>query len=643
MLKNVFNFLLKLGLINFIFIPFICGAPLLPVLTIKAKKVKKTSFSKSAATAETLESQQQTTLTGALKNTLGAHLVQTGGTGKMAQLYIRGFNSEHTSVFIDEVKAHDPSSPNGGFDFGQLDIESIEKIDVSRGPHTASHGSGAVGGVVQLTTKKGKGDTKTILVGEAGSFQSYRQSLSVQSEKPYGDFYLQAGHRQVDNPSSVPYARRTLQRQYHPDPYDSHNFTSHCGLKNQQNWRLSLHNRHQRSRTRYVNEFNANPNSQDILTFDLHSLSLEGKDETRTWQPKVQVGFLQNHCTNGQDIPPFSSRSSYKGQALSSEWHNLIKINHMNTFHVGIDHQQQSYNILDYQEQSYQASPSTAVTPVQIRAHAHESSFVVGHNTLPHERLEIDLWARAHHHSRFSPPITYRTAVTYHHFETNTFLYTSYGTVACNPSLFQLFNPKSGNRSIQPEEGYGWEFGFQQILLQTFRIGTTFFQTQLRNLIAGRQLTPTLYQYNNINKSQTHGLESFIEWEIYPELKISMSHLYTSAKNLSTNETLFNRPLHKLLLNLQWHMTADCIVGLGVSHDGKQAERMRFAPYQKTYTRGPFVMRATLNYKPSRSILGYGHQEFFIRIENALNHHYEQPAGYMDPGIGFYAGLRLSA
>ncbi|RZI45812.1 TonB-dependent receptor plug domain-containing protein [Candidatus Finniella inopinata] len=607
----------------------IYGETLLPALVIKAKKINNASFSNSSSSAANFETQQQTTLTDALKNTPGVHLVQQGGVGKMAQLFVRGANPEHVIIWIDGVQACDPSSPNGAFDFGQLEAESLEKITVLKGPHTASYGSGAVGGVVQLTTKKGTGENHATLVGEAGSHKSYRQNLSFQGEKPSVDFYIQGGHRQIDTPSSVPPANRTLNRQYHPDPYDSQNFTSHCGLKTLQNWRLSLHNRHQRSRSRYANPFDPNPSSQDVTIYDLHSLTAETTDKNRTWQPKIHIGYLQSQRIYGQDQPPFSPRNFFKGKALSFQGHNRLHLNENHNLDVGIDHRQQSYQAL-----------IPGITHQE--AQSHESSFFVGHNTIPHERVQVDLGGRGHHHRQFKSHATYRAAVTYNHFETNTDLYVAYGTVLHNPSLFQIFDPSSGNHALRPEKGYGWEVGLQQALGRSIRIGTLFFQTRLKDLIAGQQLTPTLYRYNNINRSRTQGVESFVEWEIVSDLKVSMNHVYTSAKDLSTKETLVNRPLHKVSANLQWQMTSDCDGGLGVSYDGKQVNRPRFGTTPRVYTTGPILLRATLNYKPNRPILGYGHQEFFVRVENVLNRHYQQPAGYLQPGVSFYAGFRAS-
>ena len=632
MSKGVFKLVVGFWLVNLVHIPFICGAPLLPVLTVKAKKIKKAPFAKTESSADTLRTQQQTTLTEALQNTPGVHLVQTGGVGKLAQLFVRGANPEHVLVLIDGLRAYDPSSTNGGFDFGQLETESLEKINVLRGPHAASYGSDAVGGVVQLTTKRGRGDAKADLVGETGSHQSYRQSLSFQGEKPYGDFYIQGGHRQTDTPSSVPYSKRTIARQHHPDPYDSQNLTSHCSLNSRQNWRLSLHNRHQRSRSRYANEFNSNPSSQDVLVYDLHSLTAEGTDKSHTWQPKLQVGYLESKRTSGQDYLPLSTRFFSKGKALSFQGHNQFQFSDTHAIHVQVDHQQQSYQMSSEGEKTYG----------QAQARSHESSFALGHHAKPHERIEVELWARGHHHRQFKSHGTHRVSITYHHLETLTDLYANQGAVIRNPSLYQVFDPRSGNRNIRPEKGHGWEVGIQQAVCKALRVGTTFFQTRLQDLIFSQQLTPILYRYDNINKSQTQGLESFLEWKVFNDFKISVNHVYTSAKDASTQETLLRRPLHKLLLGLQWQMTTDCDVGLGLSHDGKQADRNRFPPYQKIYTKGPILLRATLNYKPTRPILGYGHQEFFIRAENVLNRHYEQPAGYIQPGVSFYAGLRLS-
>ncbi len=75
-----------------------------------------------------------------------------GGFSSKAQVRIRGAEANHTLVLIDGIEANDPN--DGEFDFGNLLADDIERIEVIRGPYSGIYGSGAVGGVVNIITKK---------------------------------------------------------------------------------------------------------------------------------------------------------------------------------------------------------------------------------------------------------------------------------------------------------------------------------------------------------------------------------------------------------------------------------------------------------------------------------------------------------
>jgi vitamin B12 transporter len=82
----------------------------------------------------------------------GVTIARNGGIGTTTSVYIRGAESDQTVALIDGVKLNDPSSPGGGFNFGNLLVGNIARIEVLRGSQSVLWGSQAIGGVVSLTT-----------------------------------------------------------------------------------------------------------------------------------------------------------------------------------------------------------------------------------------------------------------------------------------------------------------------------------------------------------------------------------------------------------------------------------------------------------------------------------------------------------
>lgn len=631
-----FQRLMKIMLLNILIGGSGFSSSVLPSLIIKAKKINA-SFGVSQNFYEDFEKNQYGEVVDILDQELGSYLVQTGGSGKSAYLFLRGSNPEHTLVLIDGMTVHDPSSPNGGFDFGQIEAESFHKVEIFRGPYAASQGSGAIGGVVHLTTQKGEGNFQGTLLTEAGSSKNYRQQGSFKGEKGQLDYYVHASHYQMDNPSSVPLNKRSIPRQIHPDPYDRQSFVSNLGINGNKGWRFNVCNRHQRSRSRYSNEFSSNPYAQDKIIHDFHVLSLEGQIKEYGWYPKVQIGFLQNDRTYGNEIAPFNGTSFYRGQGINIQCLNQFIIKSGYVLHAGIDHHLYSYK---------SSVPNFGSSfSFHNNASAHESSFVLGKQVTPHERVDLEVWGRCHHSSHLSSRFIYRGSMTYHHFETKTDLFVHYGTVIHNPSLFQLFDPESGNGSIRPEKGYGRELGVHQGLKDVtgfnMNMETRFFQTFLKDLIVGQQLSPLVYQYVNIERTKTQGLESFINWTISKTIQLNLGHTYTRAKNLITQETLLRRPLHKIMIKIQWDPFSAMRLTFSLSHEGRQLDQMRFPPYTKVYTKGCILGRGTVNYTlPYRGFKGTK-IDLFARMENMFNQSYQKPAGYLQPGVSLYTGVKI--
>ena len=109
----------------------------------------------TVVTGEQLRAQQIRHAGDALRSLPGVGVNRSGGYGSKTQVRIRGAEGNHTLVLIDGIEANGTS--DGEFDFSDLSAEDIERIEVIRGPQSGLYGSKAIGGVINVITKGGKG------------------------------------------------------------------------------------------------------------------------------------------------------------------------------------------------------------------------------------------------------------------------------------------------------------------------------------------------------------------------------------------------------------------------------------------------------------------------------------------------------
>jgi vitamin B12 transporter len=119
------------------------------------------------------------TITDLFRQVPGVSLTQSGGAGATQTVRLRGMDARHTLVMIDGIRVNDPSTPTGEFDFSNLILTDIERIEVLRGPQSALYGSDAMGGVIHIITRKGKGAPTFKIQAEGGSYGTKSLSGSV--------------------------------------------------------------------------------------------------------------------------------------------------------------------------------------------------------------------------------------------------------------------------------------------------------------------------------------------------------------------------------------------------------------------------------------------------------------------------------
>jgi len=116
----------------------------------------------SVINSEDFEQKQIERINDALREVPGLSVVQTGTAGQLTSVFTRGLRSEHTQVLLDGIPINQGLS--GAFNFGDLTVDDIDRIEVVRGPQSTLYGPRALAGVIQIFTKQGTGTRSSIRV-----------------------------------------------------------------------------------------------------------------------------------------------------------------------------------------------------------------------------------------------------------------------------------------------------------------------------------------------------------------------------------------------------------------------------------------------------------------------------------------------
>jgi vitamin B12 transporter len=161
-----------------------------------------------------------------LKTEYGLSIIQQGSFGSLSNVYIRGAGSGHTLVLIDGVEVNMPSDPAGTFDFANLPVDNIERIEILRGPQSTLYGSDALAGVINIISKRGIGKPKFFLITEGGSYNSYKGLLGVNGSSDFLNYSLSLSRAKTDGFSSSS-GQGNLER----DGASSYNLSSRFGTR----------------------------------------------------------------------------------------------------------------------------------------------------------------------------------------------------------------------------------------------------------------------------------------------------------------------------------------------------------------------------------------------------------------------------
>lgn len=587
----------------------------------------------TAITREEIEQKQKTLLLDLLRSAPGLDVARSGGAGGTASVYIRGAASEHTLVLMDGVRMNDPSTPGSSCDFANLTTDNIERIEILRGPQSTLYGSDAMGGVINIITRRGKGTPNGFVSAEGGSFSTAREQASFSGGT--GPFNLSLGLSRNDS-SGISSAAKQYGN-HETDGYHATSVSTRIGISPHGNLALDFIVRYMNTKADIDNSGGAGQDDPNSIA-RTEQLFARGQGRLSLfrglWEQKLGVSFTSLDRNYRNDINPSRPAdrdlSSYHGETLSFDWQNNLYLHKTNTLTMGVETREEKTHSDYYSESPH--GPFSSHFPK-------ESDRITGYYL--QDRISLwDSWfttlgARLDDHSRFGAEATYRFTTSYLVKQTSTRFKGSYGTGFKAPSLYQLYDPTYGNRSLSPEKSRGWDAGVEQAFMDgRMEVGATWFSNDFEDLI---EFDSNASTYRNIAKAETCGVELSATARPVDGLILRAGYTWTKTEDRSTGEKLLRRPENKFSFEADYRFNGKGNVNLGMVYVGKRSDN-DYASWPATPVEmgGYLLVNLATSYDINKWL------RLFARVENLLDRRYEEVKGYGAPGIGGFGGVRVS-
>ncbi len=589
--------------------------------TLSPLTAKHLSSSVTILTKEDIAASGLPFLADILRRVPGVALTQSGGAGALANLRIRGGESDHTKVLINGVEVNDASSAQ--FDFGSLMSSQIERVEIIRGSQSLIHGANATGGVIAITTKTGRGDPIVDYQADGGSFGTWHGALNFGGG---GEGFSFGGGLDVYH--SDGHDISTLGR----DEKDEYrNYTAHARAdwsKDVLNMRFTL--RHVNSRSD-GDSFSA-ATHPDGPSLDRTKQTEAGLGASRdwllgkklNWHHEVNLSLLDVDRRIKGDFP-----SSLGQQRVNA--HYKTSLNYSDQADLAV--------LLGWEEE--ELNTSTDFTEVE--------QFIATEAQLSLGGFDLTAGVRGEFYNNSEDGALWRLTAA-RDLPIGSVMpvrvHGSYGTSINKPTLYDLygFSPTTycPNPDLKPEEAVSWDIGLDfdfTSFVSGLSFGATAFGIDVEDEFESVFGTPprlgcpagtTSSIINVSRRSKRVGAELQADWQVSTNLLVSAHYTYTRAQQADGAESI-RRPKNVWSVNVVWRRGSFSLGGDMIWTDRQQD--IDAETFASITTGSHFLLNLHGSYALDERL------DVFVRLENITDEG-TIINGYDRRGFGVYAGIK---
>lgn len=483
--------------------------PIVVTATRTARTVDETLAAVTVITREDIERLQASSVEEVLRGVPGVSLSNNGGAGKATSVFLRGTNSDHVLVLVNGVKVGSPTL--GTASIQDIPLGQVERIEIVRGPRSSLYGSEALGGVIQIFTRKGGGATTPTFSLGAGSHRTSTGSAGVSGGGERGWYNVNVSGLSSDGFNACrgkpsPGGAGCFTFEPDNDGYRNRSGALRGGYRFDNGAELDAHILSTQGKVRYDGTFvNESESAQQVIGGRV------AFSPVALWRMAIAVGNSRDDSDNFLNA---AFKSRFNTARDTASFQNDIAVGTAHLLSLG----------LDYQNDRVDSTTTYALTERRNTGIFSQYQGAYGAH-------DIQLAVRSDDNQQFGNHATGGLAWGYG-LSRDLRLVASYGTAFKAPTFNELYFPGFGSPSLRPEESQSHELGLRG-KTSWGRWSLSAYETKVSDLIGfDATFTPI-----NIDMARIRGVEVATNTKVADwGLAASLTLLDPENRNGGTND-----------------------------------------------------------------------------------------------------------
>ena len=552
----------------------------------------------------------------------GLHVENAGARGGISSVYLRGADPNFTLVLINGIKVNDPTNTRGGaYDFSLLDVNSIERIEIVKGPVSFLYGSNALAGVINIITSPVVTEQATTIQAGTGTDNNKELALNQTWVEGNSSYYLSAGF--VDDGEPIEGSQ-----------WQGTNLNWGIQSRESKNTLISLNGYYQNSRSEFFPDASGGAqyavfrdleqvdNEQQQMSLDIqHQFANKGRIKFSTGLSGSNEDIDSPGISPGFDIPPRQYKNSYNRKDLFLSY--TLPAGDILTTSIGISGEFEdgtSSGVLDF----------GVLVPVEFELQRNVYA-VFMENRLNWAATEAILGLRLDKPEGQSREISPRAGISQQF--NHTVLQFDWGRSFKLPSFFALGDPNVGNPDFAPETSESFQFSVNHEIAGDLQFSGAVFYNTFEDLI-DFDFSPPQPKLVQRSEVTSKGIELSLRKKLSSALQLDMSYTRLKHDIKDSGDELQRRPVTMAKLALQWRNSNIHTIRIQAAYTG-EVNDTAIPTGPRTlddYTLLDFVY----NWRYAKG------QYLKLAVNNLLDEHYEQAIGFESTGINARLGLKIT-